>query len=140
MSVLGLVSGAFGGLGALVLLQQFAVLYPTRIATIVAVVGGAVIGVGAPLLARRSGSAPAATQAAEPPTWTASPISSATHVAPVAGLQAWNEPDPEQAVARDLPGGERLCLVDQRGDWAQVETDDGWTGWVDARLLEALPS
>ena len=129
MSVLGLVSGVFGGLGTLVLLQQFAVVYPTPVAAIIAVVGGGAIGVGAPALAARTTGAPTAI---------APPASTATHAAPYAGLQAWDEPDPSQPVARDLPGGERLRFVDQRGDWAQVVTDDGWTGWVDARLLEAL--
>jgi hypothetical protein len=133
MSVLGLVSGAFGGLGVLVLLQQFAVLYPTRIATIVAVLGGAVIGLGAPLVASRT---------ARGRDTTSSPTVGvvATHVAPDPGLQAWSEPDPTQPVLREIPGGERLRVIEQRGEWANVETADGWTGWVDARLLEPVGS
>lgn len=139
MIVLGGISGVFGGLGVLVLLQQFAVLYPTRVATIVAVVLGAVIGMAGPLLAGRSGAASAPAAAAAQPVYeTVSAPAPATTVqlVPASGLQAWDEPDPSLPATRDLAAGSSVQVIEQRGEWANVETDDGWRGWVDARLLE----
>lgn len=53
--VLGGIAGVLGGLGVGVLLQQFAVVYPTQSVAIAEVVIGLLIGLGAPLLARLLG-------------------------------------------------------------------------------------
>lgn len=60
---------------------------------------------------------------------------SPTHVVPAGGLAAWDAPDPSRPQVTTL--GERVELVvEQRfGDWAQVRGENGWTGWVDSRLL-----
>ncbi len=61
-SLLGLIAGLLGGLGLAVLLQQYAVVYPSMIAAIAFVGGGAVVGVGLTLLGKilSSGAAAAA--------------------------------------------------------------------------------
>ena len=76
-------------------------------------------------------------QAAVPaPTEVAAPWQP-THTVPTGGMAAWTAPDPTLAPVVSL--AERLPLaVDERaGDWARVRAVNGWTGWVDARLLVA---
>ena len=34
-----------------------------------------------------------------------------------------------------LNGGLDLMVLQRVGDWARVAAINGWTGWVDARLL-----
>ncbi|SEM56231.1 hypothetical protein [Streptacidiphilus jiangxiensis] len=61
-----------------------------------------------------------------------------THVAPIEGLATWMRPDfSEPSVRLDplLP----LLAVDVRGDWTRVVCSNGWTAWVDGRLLVSLP-
>ncbi|UUU36353.1 hypothetical protein JIX56_44685 [Streptomyces sp. CA-210063] len=61
-----------------------------------------------------------------------------THVVPPGGLPAWEMPDPSRpTVALDplLP----VQLLDRRGDWGQVLCANGWSAWVDGRLLVAVP-
>lgn len=61
-----------------------------------------------------------------------------THVVPPGGLPAWEAPDPSRpTVALDplLP----VRLLDRRGDWGQVLCANGWSAWVDGRLLVAVP-
>ncbi|MEV6665295.1 hypothetical protein [Streptomyces nigra] len=61
-----------------------------------------------------------------------------THVVPQHGLSAWETPDPERpTVALDalLP----VQLVERRGDWGHVLCANGWSAWVDARCLVAVP-
>lgn len=50
-SLLGLIAGLAAALGVTVLLQQYAVLFPTGQITVAALALGAIVGVGAPLLA-----------------------------------------------------------------------------------------
>lgn len=59
-----------------------------------------------------------------------------THVVPASGMSAWPAPDPTAAVVANLAPGLPLELVERRGDWGHVVASNGWTGWVDARLLE----
>ncbi|MER5452593.1 hypothetical protein ABT065_44430 [Streptomyces sp. NPDC002764] len=61
-----------------------------------------------------------------------------THVVPQQGMPAWEAPDPDRpTVALDplLP----VQLVERRGDWAHVLCANGWSAWVDGRLLVAVP-
>ncbi|MFI8455217.1 hypothetical protein [Kitasatospora sp. NPDC085464] len=65
-------------------------------------------------------------------------VFSPTHVAPPGGLASWTAPDPARPSARFdalLP----LQLLGRQGDWAQVLCSNGWSAWVDGRLLVALP-
>ncbi|MEU2977679.1 hypothetical protein ABZ678_11890 [Streptomyces hirsutus] len=61
-----------------------------------------------------------------------------THVVPGDGMRAWEAPDPAgPTVGLDplLP----VRLVERRGDWGQVLCSNGWSAWVDGRLLVAVP-
>ncbi|MFF9035753.1 hypothetical protein ACF090_09805 [Streptomyces sp. NPDC014892] len=61
-----------------------------------------------------------------------------THVVPPGGLSAWESPDPAHpTVALDalLP----VQLLERRGDWGHVLCANGWSAWVDGRLLVAVP-
>ncbi|MFG3368641.1 hypothetical protein ACGF0K_27170 [Streptomyces sp. NPDC048156] len=61
-----------------------------------------------------------------------------THVVPPDGLPAWEEPDvsrPTQPLDPLLP----VELVDRRADWGRIVCANGWSAWVDARLLVAVP-
>lgn len=61
-----------------------------------------------------------------------------THVAPPGGLATWTAPDPARPSAR-LDPLLPVRLIARQGDWAQVLCSNGWTAWVDGRLLVALP-
>ncbi|RKT08832.1 hypothetical protein BX285_7199 [Streptomyces sp. 1114.5] len=61
-----------------------------------------------------------------------------THVAPPGGMASWAAPDPGRPSAR-LDALLPLQLLGRQGDWAQVLCSNGWTTWVDGRLLVALP-
>ena len=58
-----------------------------------------------------------------------------THRVPAAGQTAWPVPDPRYPPVAVVAAGVELRLVEQTGDWARVVASNGWTGWVDARLL-----
>ncbi|MFJ9904636.1 hypothetical protein ACIRVK_17365 [Streptomyces sp. NPDC101152] len=61
-----------------------------------------------------------------------------THVVPRCGMPAWEAPDPARpTVPLDplLP----VQLVERRGEWARVLCANGWSAWVDGRLLVAVP-
>lgn len=60
-----------------------------------------------------------------------------THRTPDAGLQSWAAPDPATAVT-PVGGGLPVQVVETWGDWARVVFSNGWSGWVDARLLGPL--
>jgi len=62
----------------------------------------------------------------------------ATHQAPASGMSAWTEPDPTMAPATTLAAGVQLRMEEQRGAWAAVTANNGWTGWVDARILQVV--
>jgi hypothetical protein len=68
----------------------------------------------------------------KPPGWLAS------HRAPAEGMAAWSSPDPSVAPAAMLPGSLNVQLVEERGAWASILCDNGWTGWVDGRLLQRV--
>ncbi|WP_329625327.1 hypothetical protein OG357_37330 [Streptomyces sp. NBC_01255] len=61
-----------------------------------------------------------------------------THVVPRDGLPAWETPDPGlPTVSLDafLP----VRLTERAGDWGHVLCSNGWSAWVDARLLVTVP-
>lgn len=61
-----------------------------------------------------------------------------THVVPPGGLPAWEAPDPSRPTAA-LDPLLPVQLLDRRGDWGQVLCANGWSAWVDGRLLVAVP-
>lgn len=61
-----------------------------------------------------------------------------THVVPRAGLPAWETPGmsaPTVPLDPLLP----VRLVERLGDWGRVLCSNGWSAWVDARLLVSVP-
>ncbi|MER0425765.1 hypothetical protein [Streptomyces microflavus] len=61
-----------------------------------------------------------------------------THVIPPDGLPAWEAPDagrPTDPLDALLP----VQLMDRQGDWAYVACSNGWSAWVDGRLLVSVP-
>ncbi|NEB96436.1 hypothetical protein [Streptomyces anulatus] len=68
----------------------------------------------------------------------ATPAFRPTHVVPPDGLPAWESPDvarPTEPLDALLP----VELRDRRGDWAYVACSNGWSAWVDGRLLVSVP-
>lgn len=61
-----------------------------------------------------------------------------THVVPRDGLPAWESPDPGLPTA-PLDAFLPVRLVDRVGDWGHILCSNGWTAWVDARLLVSVP-
>ncbi len=61
-----------------------------------------------------------------------------THVVPGDGLPTWAGPDPSHPTAR-LDPLLPVQVAENSGDWARVLCSNGWTAWVDGRLLLALP-
>ncbi|TQK42964.1 hypothetical protein FBY35_4411 [Streptomyces sp. SLBN-118] len=61
-----------------------------------------------------------------------------THVVPQDGLPAWEAPDvsrPTEPLDPLLP----VQLLERRGDWGQILCANGWSAWVDGRLLVSVP-
>ncbi|MFD3579947.1 hypothetical protein [Streptomyces sp. NPDC058644] len=61
-----------------------------------------------------------------------------THVVPQDGLPAWEAPDadlPTTPLDALLP----VRLIDRLGDWGRIVCANGWSAWVDGRLLVAVP-
>ncbi|MCX4986300.1 hypothetical protein [Streptomyces sp. NBC_00572] len=61
-----------------------------------------------------------------------------THVVPRAGLDAWEAPDPGLPTT-PLDAFLPVRLEERAGDWGRVLCSNGWTAWVDARLLVTVP-
>lgn len=61
-----------------------------------------------------------------------------SHVVPAEGLPAWEAPDPSRpTVPLDpfLP----VQLLERLGDWGRVLCSNGWSAWVDGRMLVSVP-
>lgn len=61
-----------------------------------------------------------------------------THVVPPEGLPAWEAPDasrPTVPLDALLP----VQVVERLGDWGRIVCANGWSAWVDGRLLVAVP-
>jgi hypothetical protein len=122
----GVGGGALAGAGAAVELQQFAVAYLSMGLLLGCVAAGVAVGIVVPLaMAGRSrGPGPVTTA----PAW-------GTHVAPPGGLTTWSLPDPTSPPSQPIDAGVPVQVVERQGDWARVECSNGWTAWVDGRLL-----
>ena len=74
-------------------------------------------------------------QAAAPAQPAAQAAFAPTHAVPPQGMQAWAAPDPNGAVVATLGGGLPIQVTEVRGAWARVLCSNGWTGWVDGRII-----
>ncbi|MFH9954247.1 hypothetical protein ACH4OX_08520 [Streptomyces roseolus] len=61
-----------------------------------------------------------------------------THVVPRGGLPTWQAPDPAYPTV-PLDAFLPVRLMERTGDWGRVLCSNGWSAWVDARLLVAVP-
>ncbi|WP_338498411.1 hypothetical protein [Streptomyces sp. SJL17-4] len=61
-----------------------------------------------------------------------------THVVPRDGLDTWEQPDPGLPTT-PLDAFLPVRLEERAGDWGRVLCSNGWTAWVDARLLVTVP-
>ncbi|MEU2510723.1 hypothetical protein [Streptomyces syringium] len=61
-----------------------------------------------------------------------------THVVPGDGMPTWVAPDGLVA-SEPLDALLPVRLLERRGDWGQVLCLNGWSAWVDARLLLPVP-
>ncbi|MFJ3923135.1 hypothetical protein [Streptomyces sp. NPDC090022] len=62
-----------------------------------------------------------------------------THIVPREGLPAWEAPDvtrPTVPLDAFLP----VQLLARRGEWAEILCANGWSAWVDGRLLISVPA
>jgi hypothetical protein len=54
-------------------------------------------------------------------------------------MSAWDAPDPAAQPVATIDAGLAIEVVERRDDgWAKVVCDNGWTGWVDGRVLQPL--
>ena len=145
---MGLLSGLIAGFGLIVLLQQFAILVPTRSVLIAGPIIGVVSSVvlntlGRSLGVRRLNSRLKKAEAtvfqkeasssqmatpAESEGWTP------THVIPSGGMNSYGTPD-ASASPTPVDEGLEVQVVEQQGDWARVTFSNGWSAWIDARAL-----
>ncbi|MEU9120914.1 hypothetical protein AB0C96_13820 [Streptomyces sp. NPDC048506] len=61
-----------------------------------------------------------------------------SHVVPPEGMATWSAPDatrPSTPLDPLLP----VQVIDRRGDWALALCSNGWSAWVDGRLLLSVP-
>ncbi|MEV7617946.1 hypothetical protein [Streptomyces sp. NPDC089799] len=78
------------------------------------------------------------TSPAAGPEFSAIPDFHPTHVVPREGLPAWETPDasrPTMPLDAFLP----VQLLSRRGAWGEIQCANGWTAWVDGRLLVTVP-
>ncbi len=93
---------------------------------------------GSPTPASTSAAGGGYTPLSGQPAQPAHPAASAfapTHTVPPQGMQAWAAPDPNGAVVATLGGGLPIQITEVRGAWAHVLCSNGWTGWVDGRII-----
>jgi Bacterial SH3 domain len=58
-----------------------------------------------------------------------------SHSVPPQGLRAWGAPDPAGPVVANLAPGLPIQVAEVRGAWARVICSNGWTGWIDGRII-----
>ena len=76
--------------------------------------------------------------ASPPPPPPPTPVWMPTHAVPMTGMAAWQAPDPSRPPIAQLAPGVQLVIVEQTGAWARVVGSNGWSGWVDGRLLQRI--
>ncbi|MEO8897908.1 MAG: SH3 domain-containing protein [Candidatus Dormibacter sp.] len=81
------------------------------------------------------GYSPLSGQPAQQQAQPASAAFAPTHTVPPQGMQAWAAPDPAGAVVATLGGGLPIQVTEVRGAWANIVCSNGWTGWVDGRII-----
>ena len=54
---------------------------------------------------------------------------------PPEGLVVRTAPNPNERSSVRLPGAVPVAVLERLGDWARIRTEEGMTGWVDARRL-----
>ncbi|MEZ5115379.1 MAG: hypothetical protein R2737_03835 [Candidatus Nanopelagicales bacterium] len=59
-----------------------------------------------------------------------------THTVPAGGATWYSLTD--RSPGGTLDAGLEVAVVERVGDWARITAANGWTGWVDARLLRPL--
>jgi hypothetical protein len=139
-----IIAGGISGLGVVILLQQYAVAYPTGMITILGILLGIALQFGIDqMVSRRTvavadggiasfglASAGMPIDSGESVNWTP------THRAPASGLDAWETRDGTVPAAAHLDPGLEVALDETVGDWAHITCENGWKAWVDARRLE----
>ena len=58
-----------------------------------------------------------------------------SHSVPPQGMRAWGAPDPSGPVVANLAPGLPIQVAEVRGAWARVICSNGWTGWIDGRII-----
>ncbi len=58
-----------------------------------------------------------------------------SHSVPPQGLRAWGAPDSSGPVVANLAPGLPIQVAEVRGAWARVICSNGWTGWIDGRII-----
>ncbi|WP_327705515.1 hypothetical protein OG530_31420 [Streptomyces decoyicus] len=61
-----------------------------------------------------------------------------SHVVPPEGMASWTAPDTTRPTA-PLDPLLPVQVVERRGDWARALCSNGWSAWVDGRLLLSVP-
>jgi hypothetical protein len=92
----------------------------------------------APAPAPIPAAAPVAAPAAAPAPFAAPapmPAWQPTHLTPAEGMTTWLAPQPTAANAARLDAGLDVAVTEWQGDWAHVACSNGWSTWVDGRLL-----
>lgn len=81
---------------------------------------------------------PAQPQAAAQPMQPAQQMFRPTHAVPPMGMPAWAQPNPALPPAAQLAPGTPLTVAEyNQSGWARVVASNGWSGWVDGRMLVA---
>ncbi|HXA29295.1 MAG TPA: hypothetical protein VN193_11185 [Candidatus Angelobacter sp.] len=146
LSVLGILGGLLGSLGSVVLMELNGTVYPTRRWTVEALAGGLLVGLIVPSLGNaiaawrinRRRAARFALLQQQPTAATVAAAWTATHRVPSGGMPSWPAPDPAAEPGPNLDPGLDVQVVEDRGDWARVVCDNGWSCWIDGRRLEPL--
>lgn len=63
-----------------------------------------------------------------------------THRTPEGGLAAWDVPDGARQPVTQVDPGLEVQVDESQGAWMRVTFSNGWSAWVDGRLLETLPA
>lgn len=75
------------------------------------------------------------TMVAAAPVQVAAPAWAPTHSVPGGGLRTWPQPDPKSLEGPRLDPGLPIQVAERKGAWARVVASNGWSGWVDGRLI-----